>query len=470
MTPLEAMMWELERDPQLSAAFANLTLLDRPPDRERFRTRMAGACRAVPRLRQRVVPAPARLAPPQWLDDPDFDLDRHLRWVDLGGHAGSRELLDLVATLTGRPFDRDRPLWEFVVVEGLEGGRAAMVQRFHHTITDGEGGVRLSVQFLDLEREPPVGAPPAPEDAVDRTGPSDDSGPTAASWPGRTLGAIAHSAREGLGMLGRAVGEVSDVAVHPAELPRRSGDLADIARSAVRQFRVDGRRSPLWTERSLDRWFGTTELDLDTVRRAAHALGASINDVFVAGAAHAAAAQHQRAGTPVEQLRVSIPVSLRQDRSAGGNAFSPTQVLVPAGDMAPAERVRAVHEVMDELKSERVLGSVEATASAVNLLPSAAIVRTGRRVAGSVDFVCSNVRAAPFDLFMGGALVEANYPIGPLAGTAFNLTTMSYRGTMFLGLIVDTAAVDHPGRLLKDLEDAYRSILRAAGVRRRRQP
>lgn len=486
MSSFEAVMWELERDPQLSSAFANVTILDRPPDRARFRTRMEGATRAVPRLRQRVVPSPARIAPPEWRDDPDFDLDHHLRWVDLGGDADDRTLYDLVATLSRQPFDRERPLWEFVVIEGLRDGRAAMVQRLHHTITDGEGGIRLSVQFLDLERDPPLPPhqPGGTEDArpegdtvtgdpgtdggtgtaEEVSAPQDTPASDGEPWATRTIEALAHSTREGVGLLGRTLGSVGGLALHPGELPRRGGEMADMARSALRQLRVDGRRSPLWTERSLDRWFGTTVLELDEVRRAAHRFDASINDLFVAGSAEAAARYHQRAGAPVDELRVSIPVSTRHDRRAGGNAFSPSQALVPTDDRPPEDRLRAVHEVLDSVKGERALGSVEAAAQAVNLLPSAAIVRTGQRVAGSVDFVCSNVRAAPFDLYMGGALLEANYPIGPLAGTAFNLTTMSYRGRMFLGLHADPAAVDDPGQLLSDLEEAYALFLRAGGV------
>jgi diacylglycerol O-acyltransferase / wax synthase len=466
MTDFEAVMWELERDPQLSAAFANVTLFDRPPDRDRFRRRMAGACVAVPRLRQRVVPSPGRLAPPQWRNDPDFDLDHHLRWVDLGGHATERDLYDLVATLSRQPFDRERPLWEFVVIEGLEGGRAAMVQRLHHTITDGEGGIRISVQFLDLERFPPVDPPvdpdagPSDETDVDRGAPN--------AWLPRTASALGHAARQRAGQVARAAGSVGTVALHPDRLPGKGIELVDMARSAVRQLTVDGRRSPLWTERSLDRWFGTTRLSLDDVRRAAHTLDGSINDLFVAGAAAAAARAHQRAGRPVEQLRVSIPVSTRHDRRAGGNAFAPSQALVATGDMTPTERFAAVHESLQAVKSERVLGSVEGAASAINLLPSAAVVRTGQRMAGAVDFVCSNVKAAPFDLFIGGAFMEANYPIGPLAGTAFNLTTMSYRGWMFLGLLVDPAAVDDPQRLLDDLIAAYHDLLKAGGVKRQR--
>ena len=123
MTGLETLMWALESDPQLSSAFANLTVFDRAPVRATFRARMEDATRAVPRLRERVVVGRNPLEHPEWVEDPDFDLDHHLRWVDLGGDAVDAELHDLAARLAAQPFDLERPLWEFVTIEGLRGGR-----------------------------------------------------------------------------------------------------------------------------------------------------------------------------------------------------------------------------------------------------------------------------------------------------------------------------------------------------------
>ena len=196
MSGFESVMWELERDPQLSSAFANLTMFDRPPDRERLRRKMARATLAVPRLRQRVVTSANPLERPRWVDDPDFDLDRHLRWTTLGGDGDLRELHELAATLSGQPFDRERPLWEFVTIEGLRGGKAAMLQRLHHTITDGEGGIRLSVQFLDFERDPPDD--PATADDV-RTSRGDGAGRADASPDG--AGSLWERARDAVGSL-----------------------------------------------------------------------------------------------------------------------------------------------------------------------------------------------------------------------------------------------------------------------------
>jgi WS/DGAT/MGAT family acyltransferase len=475
MSDFEALMWEVERSPMLSNAFANLTLLDRPPDRERFVSRMRLAVQRVPRLHQRAVPAPGRLATPEWLDDPEFDLDHHLRWVSFGGNATREDLYDLVASFIRAPFDRGRPVWEFIVIEGLEGGRAAMLQRMHHTITDGEGGIKLSLEFLDFERRPdgPDGttAPGRPSASPDEDTPAElpsQGQPSAVTEAAR---ALADTMRHRGGQLVGALGTVGSMARHP-------GDAAAMARSAARQALVPGRCSPLWTERSLQRWFGTTCLSLEDVKSASHVLGGSVNDFFVCGAAAGAGAYHLAHGAEVDQLRLSMPVSSRRahrgsadpasgghaERSSGGNAFAPTQSLLPTAAMDPAERFRQVHEVLEATKSEPALGVIDTAAAVVNLLPSAALVAAGERLTAGVDFVCSNVRAAPFDVYIAGALLEANYPIGPLAGTAFNLTTMSYRGSLFLGLVVDPIAVEEPDALLGDIEAAYADLFGAAGV------
>ncbi len=153
---------------------------------------------------------------------------------------------------------------------------------------------------------------------------------------------------------------------------------------------------------------------------------------------------------------------------AGGNAFSPTQALVPTGDMAPADRFAEIRTRLMATRSERVLDAMGGAAAVINLLPTAALLAAGTRATSGIDFVCSNVRAAPFDLYISGALMEANYPVGPLAGTAFNLTTMSYRGTLFLGLHVDSGAVADPESLLAAIDRRVPRVVRS-GQRLTRQ-
>src|SRR5438309_277604 len=204
MSDAEALMWTIEKDPALRSSFLQLTLLDSAPDFERFRRRMARAVRVLPRLRQRVVPAPARFAPPEWADDPSFDLDFHVRRLALPAPGSERQLLDLAALVYEDAFDRARPLWQLTIVEGLEGGRAALLTKMHHTVTDGVGGVRLSMQFLDLSR--------------DASAPDDVSDPTPVPQRSRldaAREAAAHNVRRQLGVLQRAATGAATLATHP---------------------------------------------------------------------------------------------------------------------------------------------------------------------------------------------------------------------------------------------------------------
>jgi len=458
MTEAEALMWTVEKDPALRSSFMQLTLLDQTPDFEQFRARMDRAVHVLPRLQQRVVPPPARFAPPEWADDPSFDLDFHVRRLAVPAPGTDRQLLDLAAVLYEDAFDRARPLWNLTIVEGLEGGRAALLAKMHHTITDGVGGVRLSMEFLDLSRDAP---PPPP--VVDDEDAGADRQHDAAVPRGAldvTLDAATHNARRIVGIAQRAARDAASLATNPAQLPQRAGDVVETVRSLARQALItDKAHSPLWTERSLRRRFEILTVELDAVKRAAKDLGGTVNDLFVTALAGGASAYHEARGTTVEELRVSMPVSRRQDNSAGGNAFSPTRVLVPAGPMAPRERFQVVHDRLNVTKRERALAAVDSMAGLLNGLPTSLLTRVARQQVETVDFAASNVRAADFELYVAGALVLANHPMGPTAGTAFNATVMSYRNRFDIGLNVDTAAVDDPVLLRTSSEKGFAELL-----------
>jgi WS/DGAT/MGAT family acyltransferase len=453
MSDVEALMWSLESDPHLSSTFANLTYFDRSPDHDRLRRRLWRASRVVPRLRKRVVGGMGPVNP-TWEDDPDFDIDRHLRRIELPGDAGDAAVREIATRLALQPFDRDRPLWEFTVIDGLSGGRSAMVQKMHHTITDGEGGIRMSVEFIDLERDTPE-----PPDLDDGPPPPEPSRSRLAT----TVDALGDSARRNVDTARRLVGTAGEWVRDPGQLADLltglPAETAATARSVVRQLGVvDGHRSPLWTERSLGRQLETFEVPFDDARDAAKRLGGSINDLFVAAATGGAGRYHRERGVGVDELRMSMPVSTRTDRAAGGNAFTPTRVLVPLTP-DPRDRFVDIHERLAVTKSERALGLTASLAGLVNLLPQPLLVRMARQQVMTVDFTTSNVRAAPFDLYIAGALMEGNFPLGPVAGTAWNLTTMSYRGRLMLGLHADTAAVDDPAALAADIAASFDELL-----------
>ena len=453
MSDFEALMWNLDKDPRLSSTIANLTILDRMPDMDRLRTRLHRATIAVPRLRQRVVGGPGRLAPPAWRWDHDLDLNYHVRQVSLGRRRSTRALNELVATLFMLPFDRARPLWEFIVIDGLPGDRAAMLQKIHHTVTDGQGGLRLSEQFIDLTRDAPE-----PEAL-----PEPDPAPEPDNFLSGLTDAMAHLTRRQIGVTRRAVGEITNAVTHPTELISTGRQMINGTTSALRQARTGGAPlSPLWTTRSLRRVFGTVDVPLAGAKDCARSLGGTINDFFVTGAVAAAADYHRRQGVELHELRMAMPISTRSDTSAGGNMFSPSQCVVPAGRMRPVDRFAAVREILNMTKSEPMVDMVDAMAGVLNLLPTSVLARASYSMSSSVDFVTSNLRGAPVDLYLAGSRMEANYPLGPIAGTAFNLSTMSYRGMLCMGAVIDAGAVEDPALLLRCLSSAFKDLLSAA--------
>lgn len=455
MTDVEALMWAVEKDPHLDPTFGSVTLLDRPPDIDRLRRRVRRMVQRIPRLHQRVVPSLGRLAPPEWHDDPDFDVDHHMRRIALPPPGTHRQLYDLAATIVHDPLDRTRPLWEFTVIEGLEGGRAALVQKMHHTITDGEGGIRMSEQFIDASRDAPD---------IDEVEIVAEAGPAGADLAHASADALAHTYRRTVGIAHRVAAGALDVVAHPSRVASVPVEAVELARSALRQVTVTDRsHSPIWVGRSLRRRLDVLDVPFDEAKHAAKTLGGSLNDLFVAGVAGGAGAYHRQLGAPVEWLRMAMPVSTRHDTSAGGNAFVPTRVLVPAGIEDPVERFRRTSDVLTRTKGERVISVIEPLAGLANLLPTSVLTRVIKDQARTIDFTTSNVRAAPFDLYIAGARIDATYALGPLSNTAFNLTMMSYRGSLNMGLHLDAGAVPEPDRLRWAIEDAFTELL-AAGA------
>jgi diacylglycerol O-acyltransferase len=436
MSDTEALMWALEDDPVLRSTFANVTFLDRAPDLDAFRGRMLLAMDSLPRLRQRVHVAPG-LGNPEWVVDPYFDIDFHIRRIAVPAPGDERAVLDLATQLSLDPFDRARPLWQFTVIEGLPDGRAAMVQKLHHTITDGEGGVRLSATFLDLERDAaePMGG--IPEPALSQDGGSSNP-----------VDAMRAAMRVPMGI---AQGTISTLG---------AGNPVESVRSILRQVAVsEPARSPLWSERSLRRHLEILTIPLEQAKTAAKTLGGSVNDLFVCGAAGAAGAYHRAKGIPVDELRMAMPISTRSGSRSGGNAFAPTRTLVPVGIEDPEARFEAIQACIGVTRNERAVGLASSVAGLLSPLPSQLLTRFARQQVGTVDFTTSNVRGAPFQLYIGGAKIEGNFPLGPMAGTAFNLTTLSFGGNLDMGCVIDSAAIDDPALLRSCLVDAYDELL-----------
>ena len=455
MTELEAMMWAAERDPMLSSAMGSVFVLDEAPDVERFTESMERASRTLLRLRERVEEG-FGIAPPRWVIDADFDIADHVIAVELPKPAGREELLNLASELFSEPFAAGKPLWKFLAVKGRRTGKnaiaGAILMKLHHSVSDGIGALRLAEMYLDLERDPaPVdgeGVPPAPAATLDRN-----------ALEG-ALGDVDHVVRSQLSKARMAAAEVSLWGADRERAKSTVKSVAVLSGSLLNQFMgsdIGDAGSELWSTRSAGRRLEVFELPLDTLKAAAASCGGTINDVFVAGSVLAANAYHDARSAEPASFNVSFIMSTREDDKAGGNAFAPIPFTVGVDRASAQGQFELVKVAMEEKRASAGLVSdgVSLTASLVNGLPPALLSRTGRSRSARIDWGTSNLRGAPFSIYSAGAKIEHMYPVGPTGGTAFNLTAMSYDGTMHFGVFIDTAAVDDPAELCRRLEDAY---------------
>ncbi|MDH5236741.1 MAG: hypothetical protein OEW85_03890, partial [Acidimicrobiia bacterium] len=291
MSDQEALMWNVEKDPWLNPSGAALVILDRPIDRDQFRRRIRAMVADVPRFYERVVPGLGRLSPPTWVPDPEFDFDHHVRGLSLPQPGTDRQLLDLAAQLYEDTLDRTRPLWRFVIIDGLEGGRGAMFSILHHAIADGMGQLRLAEMFQELGPDEDVPAEVDLEtivaDAVaaghHRRRSGGDLSDGLVSTTTHTLG---HLVRRQAGVARRLVGEVALWPADPRRAGEKAGELTHLAQSAIGQLSGSGTDvaggSDIWKKRSRRRHLEHVSVPLDGVKRSAKAMGGSVNDLFVA--------------------------------------------------------------------------------------------------------------------------------------------------------------------------------------------
>lgn len=482
MSDAEALMWNVEKDPWLASTIGTLILTDRPIDPVRLRRRLTHAVATIARMRARVAPRLGRLQAPGWQTDPEFELDHHLRHVALPAPGDRATLLDVACRLIEDPFDRTRPLWQFVVIDGLDGGGGALLIKLHHSVTDGIGAIHLAAQYMDVDAQgtdPPdvdldaviaadLAAAGSGGDAPSEASPHDRTAASLGVAATAAVTGVGHAARVPFTLARRWAGDAMAAMADPSRLPEWGGTVVQQVRRTVSQLDPNGAgaRSALWAQRSRRRRLRVLDLDLSAMKTAATAHGASLNDLFVAGAALAAGRYHEAVGLPLDEVTLTFVVSTRNGADVAGNSFSPVKATVPTGRGVELDvHLRAVHDVLALRRAEVSGGTglLEVLAGAVNMLPTSVVTRVARSQAMSVDFATSNVRAAPFPVYVGGARVQATYPVGPLAGTACNLTMMSYDGHLHLGLHLDPVAVRDPDLFVRCLEDAYAALVNTAG-------
>ncbi|HEY3834061.1 MAG TPA: wax ester/triacylglycerol synthase domain-containing protein [Acidimicrobiia bacterium] len=466
MSDSEALMWAVEKDPALRCDFCNLTIVDGPIDRRRMRATVERAVRAIPRLSQRVVEPSVPVATPDWVDETDLDIDDHIRWVELGGNGDMRALLDACEALSEPAFDRSKPLWEFIVVEGLDGDRTALLQRLHHTITDGVGGLKLSLEIVDIDADGRgADTAAATSDAADDQDARDGVDGDSAEDPRPSIVAsarsfITDSASRGLEASGAVIGGARRAITDPLAAPRRVAGAWSLAGSLRRQLLVlDGAKSDVMDDRSLHRHFEVRTYSMPDAIKAAKNLGGSVNDVFVTALASALGAYHAELGSHTTELRMAMAVNTRGRGDQAANRFSPTRVIVPIGPIAERDRFAEIHRRLDTTKREPAVVATESIASLVSTLPAPFLVALARSQARTIDFATSNLRGSPIPLYLAGRRIVGNYALGPRVGCALNVTLMSFCDDMHVGLNIDPAAICDIPTFAAKLDTAFTTLL-----------
>jgi len=242
---------------------------------------------------------------------------------------------------------------------------------------------------------------------------------------------------------------------------RRAADALALARSVRRQVLVtDACHSPLMAERSLGRHHEVLQLPLARVKVAARRRGGTLNDLYVTGVAGALGIYHERMGVSCDELRMAMPVSLREGSTgSGANAFAPTRVLVPVQPKEPGPRFAAIHEVLADVRTEPVLTAVGSLSALLAPLPTAVLVNLARSQARTIDFATSNLRGSPVPLYLGGRKIEASFPMGPRSGVALNATLLSYCDSLDVGLNLDPTAITDAPALMGALDESFGALL-----------
>jgi diacylglycerol O-acyltransferase len=446
----DAFTWYMENDPQLRSTVVGVAWLNRAPAWEDLVERMERATRLVPSFRQRLVEIPARLATPRWTTDAHFDLTWHLRRVDAPAPHGRDEVLALAALAAMTAFDHTRPLWEFTLVGGLEQGQAAIIMKMHHSLTDGVGGVQLALALFDTEADHTVSDPlPAPP-------PAEDVG-------GRRLmvqvaADRATRLRDGLV---RAAHSAPGATAHVVRHPLGAGsDVLETVRSVGRTVRpISAVLSPVMTQRGPGRVLHTITVGLDELKEAGAVAGGTLNDSFMAGITGGLRRYHERHGATVEELTVTLPISIRKaDDAPGGNRITLQRLRVPLSTADPVRRMRAIGASCRDARDERSLAFTDAIAGALNFVPTTVVGNMLKHV----DFLASDVTGFPRPIFLCGARVTGYYAFGPTIGAALNATLFSYDGSCHIGITVDTAAVPDHELLVQCLSEGFAEVIGVA--------
>ncbi|MCA9772671.1 MAG: wax ester/triacylglycerol synthase family O-acyltransferase [Myxococcales bacterium] len=434
---------------------------------ERFRDLLASRIHLAPTFRRRIVRVPLDMDRPYWADDPDFDIDYHVRHIAVPPPGSQEKLWSMFGRIIGRPLDRERPLWELYFVEGLGDipglppGCVAWITRIHHSMIDGVSGMDLLAALLDLAPDPGPVRPPeepwAPEPI-----------PGELEMLARATGARITGPFKGLDQIPRLLGSV-------ANYGKFLGKRILTLEPPKALFR--GPKTRLNGAITAARRFAAATLSLDDVKAVKKTLdGATVNDVLLTVCAGALRRYLDEKGElPEDSLVALTPISVRaaDQHGAMGNQISSMLCPLATDKTDPIERLGVIHANMQEAKEAHGAIGAGLLMDATRFIPSSTLALAARlysrtKVADVArpffNVVISNVPGPQFPMYAGGAEMKAMLPSGPIVdGLGLFIGLISYCGKVHVGLTACREIVPDIEHLA-DLVTASMEELLAAAV------
>ena len=421
-------------------------------------------------FRWRLAEVPLNLDYGYWIDDPEFDLEFHVREIALAPPGTDAQLAEQVARIYGRPLDRSRPLWELYLIHGLPNDRVAVMSKIHHAVIDGISGAEIMGALFDLTpegREPP---PPLPE--------SGDAPPSQLGMLARGILGLPRYPLRLIGSVPRALPNIDEVPTLSA-FPgmKAAGRVASIAQRALGRGRIVGQvdltppRTSFNGRVSPHRRYAFGQLSLKDVKDLKNHYGCTVNDVVVsicAGAVRRWLIAHDE--LPDEPLVAQIPVSVRREEEQGTYGNRILLMIAPLHTEIedPVDRLLTTHESLLEMKERHRALPAALLQDANQFIPPALFSRAAsltfslsatRAGQPAWNLVVSNVPGPQFPLYMAGARMEAHYPISVITdGMGLNITVMSYCGHLDFGIVSDREQIPDVWSLIGSLGEALEEL------------
>ena len=464
LSALDALFLQLET-PETPMHVGSLMVLRRPAARRdpyrAIRAHLESRLHLAPVFTHRLAPVPADITNPAWLRAGPLDLDYHVRRLRLPRPGSQAQLEAAVARLHEKPLDRERPLWQVVVIEGLASGQVGYYSKIHHAALDGQGGIAVAQAILDVEPKVATGKGPAAKGGAAQVP------ELAKRLPPTTAKLVGSALRHTVAQYGRVLKSLPDIVTGLAKggaVALTSGELRQKGLAFGPRARFNAAIGP-------ERVFATTRIPLAGAKKIARHYDAKLNDAVLAicsGALRRYMAGQR--GMLSKPMIGAVPVSLRAPGDTTAANYV-SMMLVGLATQVADVRKRIAAIVAASTQAKRLTGSMRGAIPTD--LPSLGIpwlmaritplyrdVVASKRLPVLANLIISNVPGPQVPLYLAGMRMEAYYPVSAVAhGLGLNITIVSYDGSMDFGLLAARSAMPDVRRLARCVDEAYEELL-----------